>query len=212
MCLLDGEIMMLHRVTTTIDSLSEVILTLAYGGMSGLLIARRENDPQAEEGKILFSQGKIVEATAPYRMGADALAWMRTWKGCVFSFHPSEESQHMLAVSPKVLDNRIGTGKIAAPRREPPAGGVSETAKGTVVLPNAQFSGRVPYRIESNEKALQWLKAARHSRLHRHVFLLVDGRRSVDDLVRLTGHGRDEVISCLRDLKKLRIICCSEEL
>jgi len=50
---------MLYRVTTTIDSLAKIIQTLSSGGMSGLLVARRENDTSLEEGKILFSREKL---------------------------------------------------------------------------------------------------------------------------------------------------------
>lgn len=204
---------MLDRVTTTIDSLAKIIQTLSSGGMSGRLLARRENDARLEEGEILFTKGKIVEAKAAYRVGMEALDWMRTWHDCVFSFHPSKESQHIPIIPPTVLSDAAKAGNTTRLNQAPPVSkplGVrrqkSDTSKLVVVLPEAVFPEAVPYRTQANDKALRVLKEAACSRIHRHVFLLIDGHRSISDLMRLIGRDKDEVIKLLRDLEKLNII------
>ena len=206
---------MLRRVTTTIDSLDTIIQALSNGDMSGHLIARRRKDTNSEEGEIFFERGKIVAAKAADRLGADALNWMSSWKFCTFSFHPSKDSQHIPAL-PGVLSkptNARSTGDTAEIRqmsrvrklerkneKEP------ESSKLLVVRSGALFPGAVPYRTEADDKALELLKAAEYSRIHRHIFLLVNGRRSVVELIRLTGRDKYEVFKCLRDLEKLLLI------
>jgi hypothetical protein len=207
---------MLRRVTTTVDSLANIIQTLANGSMSGHLIARRENDTGFEEGELSFAQGRIVKAKVAHRSGVDALNWMKTWKGCTFSFHPSKESKHIPALTPDVLNDptdvpvRRNTAELEqvplVRRLSGENGKKSETAKVLAVRPDAMFPGAVPYRTEADDKALQLLKATEYGRVHRHIFLLVDGYRSVVELIRLTGRDKDEVVKALRDLEKLRVI------
>jgi hypothetical protein len=207
---------MLRRVTTTIDSLANIIQTLSQGGMSGQLIARRGSDMTSEEGEIFFFHGKFVAAKAADRVGADALKWMNTWKDCTFSFHPSKESRHIPVLPPDVLSNSTDAlamrdttelrqnslvRKLVKENEK-----ASETSKIPIVRPGALFPGAVPYRTEANDKALQLLKAAKYSRIHRHIFLLVNGHRSVVELIRLTGRDKEEVVKSLRDLEKLLII------
>lgn len=204
---------MLDRVTTTIDSLAKIIQTLSSGGMSGRLLARREHDMRLEEGEIFFTKGKIVDAKAAYRVGVEALDWMRTWQDCAFSFHPSKESQHIPILPPTVLidaaNARSTTGFNQAPPVKKPLGvrrQKPDTSKLVVVLQETLLPEAVPYRTQAADKALQLLKEEACSRIHRHIFLLVDGHRSVSDLMRLIGRDKDEVVKLLRDLEKLDII------
>src|SRR6266567_5597563 len=111
---------MLDRVTTTIDSLAKIIQTLSSGGMSGRLLARRKLGMRLEEGEIVFTKGKIVEAKAAYRMGVEALDWMRTWKDCAFSFHPSKESQHIPILPPEVRSNAASAKNTTGLQQVPP--------------------------------------------------------------------------------------------
>lgn len=204
---------MLDRVTTTIDSLAKIIQTLSSGGMSGHLLARREHDMESEEGEIFFTKGKIIDAKAAYREGIEALDWMRSWQDCAFSFHPSKESQHIPILSPTILSDAAKAGNTTRLNQVQPVGkplGVrrqkSDTLKLVVVLPKTLSLVAVPYRTQAGDKALQILKEEACSRIHRHIFLLVDGHRSVNDLMRLIGRGKDEVFKLLRDLEKLDII------
>ncbi len=207
---------MVDRVTTTVDSLAKIIQTLANGSMSGHLIARRDNKRILEEGEIFFVYGKIVAAKAVDRVGVDALNWMKVWKDCTFSFSPSKESKHIPILAPGLLNNptntvpmtsRTDTRKIPSVRKV-----VNESGKGAenpifqLALPESLSPQAVPYRTETDARALQILKATEYSRLHRHLFLLVDGHRTVAELMRLTGRNIDEVTKYLRDLEKLPII------
>ena len=65
---------------------------------------------------------------------------------------------------------------------------------------------QAPHRLWQGQDALTFLERARASRLHRHVFLLLDGQRTIADLVRITGHSFEEVSRLLNDLERMGII------
>jgi hypothetical protein len=68
-----------------------------------------------------------------------------------------------------------------------------------------------PYRLWQGQDALLFLDKVKASRLHRHVFLLLDGQRTIDDVVRITGHSFAEVKLLLNDLEHLGIIKQEQE-
>jgi hypothetical protein len=205
---------MLRRGTTTVDSLVAIIQTLSNGGMSGHLIAERRNATgSSDEGEIVFEHGGVIEARAAYRKGVDALIWMSTWEDCTFSFRPSKESEHIPVLSPDLLKHATTRNTTKLNNSPSVRKIVSEKNKNkledteALIIPPAPLSPDViPSRIEAYDKALQLMKIAEYSRIHHHIFLLVDGHRSVGELIRLTGRRKDDVVKLLRDLEKLHII------
>jgi hypothetical protein len=216
--LLIGDIVMSRRVTTTVDSLVTIIQTLSNGGMSGHLIAKRSNAMgSSEEGEIFFVRGGIVEAKTGYRRGVDALIWMSTWEDCTFSFRPSRESEHVPVLSPDILkqETKVPTMSNTPEREHTPLVRKLASEKNkkklvdtdALILPPKPLPREVvPSRTEAYDQALQLLKIAEYSRIHHHMFLLVDGRRSVAELIRLTGRREEDVARFLRDLERLHII------
>ncbi|HZR44395.1 MAG TPA: DUF4388 domain-containing protein [Ktedonobacteraceae bacterium] len=208
--------MMLRRVTTMIDSLASIIRTLSDGGMSGHLIARRRNGGQSEDGEIFFVHGKIIDAKTADRVGIDALNWMKTWKDCIFSFRPSRDSEHIPVLSPEVLRNQTNaqpTKEATEPRQTSPIRKLArvlnkepENANSPVVDPETLLPEAIPYRAEDYDKALQLMRQKAYSRVHLHIFLLVDGHRSVAELIRLTSRRKDQIVRLLRDLETLGVI------
>ena len=63
-----------------------------------------------------------------------------------------------------------------------------------------------PLRIQPDDVAIQILNENRFSRLHLHLFLLVDGQRNVVELARLIGKKPEEVQRLLNDLEAIGII------
>jgi hypothetical protein len=68
-----------------------------------------------------------------------------------------------------------------------------------------------PQRLWQGQDALLFLERTRASRLHRHIFLLLDGKRTLPDLVRITGHSPEEVKRLLNDLERLGMIKQEQE-
>ena len=70
---------------------------------------------------------------------------------------------------------------------------------------------QAPQRIWQGQDALTFLERTRASRLHRHVFLLLDGQRNLPDLARITGHSPEEIKRLLNDLERLGMITQGHE-
>jgi hypothetical protein len=67
------------------------------------------------------------------------------------------------------------------------------------------FSAR-PLRIQHNDTGIQILNRKKFSRVHLHLFLLVDGQRDIIELARLVGKRPEEVQKLLIDLEAIGII------
>jgi len=65
---------------------------------------------------------------------------------------------------------------------------------------------KIPQRVQQNDTGIQVLNQKRFSRLHLHLFLLVDGQRNIVELARLVGKRPEEVQKLLIDLETLGII------
>ena len=63
-----------------------------------------------------------------------------------------------------------------------------------------------PLRIHHKETGIQILNRENFSRVHLHLFLLVDGQRNVVELARLVGRKPEEVQKLLIDLETIGII------
>lgn len=64
----------------------------------------------------------------------------------------------------------------------------------------------IPFRLLQGPEALSYIQRAGLSRLHRHIFFLLDGQRSADDLARLTGHQLIDILRLLADLERVGLI------
>jgi len=63
-----------------------------------------------------------------------------------------------------------------------------------------------PFRLLNGSDAVSYMDRYHLSRLHRHVFFLLDGQRTVVDVVRLTGRSFHEIQSLLAELERLGLI------
>lgn len=70
---------------------------------------------------------------------------------------------------------------------------------------------QAPQRIWQGQDALVFLERTQASRLHRHVFLLLDGQRTLPDLARITGHSPEEIKRLLNDLERLGMVKQEQE-
>jgi hypothetical protein len=73
-------------------------------------------------------------------------------------------------------------------------------------LPSATIRLRAPYRLLNGPEAVNYIERFGLSRLHRHVFFLLDGQRVAVDIVRLTGRSFYEIQSLLAELERLGLI------
>ncbi len=76
----------------------------------------------------------------------------------------------------------------------------------TYLAPTQQPTASKPFRLLQGPEALGYIQRAGLSRLHRHIFFLLDGQRSAEDLARLTGHQLVDILRLLADLERIGLI------
>lgn len=197
---------MIQQIKTETDRLADVIQVLQLGQKTGKLIVERSDNSIFEQGLITFVNGQITQVRVNQLRGADALSWLRSWRHCHFTF--------LVEQNPGVL----GILRQMPPLEYPPPGQIM-----TPLPPTSSSASLDPQQAPSTEATLTpWLVApypVRHieegirlierlglSRAHRHLFLLIDGRRTVKELIRLIAYTPGDVLKLLLDLKRAGVI------
>lgn len=193
---------MTERRGTTTDQLVSIIQVIQMGRKSGTLTVERGENMNLEEGTIIFVQGQITEAHVGRRNNQVALAWFKTWKACRFTFVPTVSARP--------------TGQMPAMPAETPRVALKETNPHLSTPPSAvqpergtgplQDASPLPRRILPAEEALRLVELGGLSRVHRRLLLLIDGRRTTQELVRLMGRSPDDVQKLLHDLAYIRVV------
>ncbi len=188
------------------DKLANVIQVIQLGRKTGILQVERGEGTKLETGSITFMQGQITHASSGTRSSQAALVWLNTWNACRFTFTPTEPERltgplSALPHTPK-----------GAPSQEkfPPLSAPPSPVRPSQQLNNSQGTPspamRIPYRTCPIDEAQRRLAQAGLSRTHRHLFLLVDGHRSLPELVRLIGRKPEEVQKLLYDLEYIGVL------
>jgi hypothetical protein len=201
------------------DRLVRVIQVIQLSQGSGLLTAWRGEGEVVEEGTIVFVRGQITEAEAGRRKGQAALNWLTTWGKCRYSFTPSavdEYTKQLLARLAAGIDQGEKTSTV---RAQPPVPPSSERLSGPSpwALPDNRPSEQstaagaspylqIPYALRPFDQALRLIELNGFSRIHRHLLLLIDGKRTVLELARLVGRSPQEIGQALDDLERIGLI------
>lgn len=191
---------MSQRRGTLTDQLTNVIQVIQLGRKSGLLTVERGEGSKVERGEITFVRGQITQAQVGNIGGQLAFNWLSTWGACRFTFTPASASS---STTQPLYAREIQSSDTNPRFRIPP------TTQLTPAIPTAQRAGSslsIPQRKAPGDQALRILERAGLSRLHRHLFLLVDGRRTTTELVRLMGKNYEDVYRLLLDLEQIGII------
>jgi Domain of unknown function (DUF4388) len=211
----------MSQYETATDRLVNAIQSIQLGRASGVLTARRGEGATQEEGFIVFVNGQVAEASVGRRTGSGALNWLSTWGRCRFSFVPSDTSPiatPSLPPSPGAIgDQHRNTGsypRMQAPTSDKRSGSLLPSGPHTSAAGQPNLSAPIaiiPSTTQPLGEALHLIEQSRLSRIHKHLFLLIDGHRSVTELVRLTGKNQDEVHALLRDLLRTGVIRIGEK-
>jgi hypothetical protein len=196
---------------TVTDRLLNVIQVLQLGKKTGHLTVERDEGKGQEKGEIIFIQGQVTQAYGGNLRGQEALNWLSTWGACRFIFVPATPEK---TTSPLVPE------PVRLPRATQPLGDTnprftaampvvqqrSEWANTTNQLAGSSRGLAVPRRIRSVNVSLHLLEQGQLSRAHRQLFLLIDGQRTVTELVRLTGRLPEEIQRLLQELEHIGVI------
>lgn len=194
-----------QRGTTTSD-LSNVIQVIQLGRKTGLLTVERGEGTTREEGAISFANGQVVQVRASRLTGQAALKWLQTWGECRFIFVPTNTERttqplpSLQGSTTQALTETQQQHAFSSTARITPTGalGISKSLPRTPQI--------VPWRTRSFEEATHVLEKAGLSRLHRHLLLLVDGQRTLQELARLVGRSPEDVQRLLNDLTTIGLI------
>jgi Domain of unknown function (DUF4388) len=174
---------------TSIDRLADIMNVLHIGHKTGVLTVERGENGTYEEGIIMFVNGQVVEAQVGRRHSVEAMQWLTTWGACRFRFDSS------LSVPTQTLPHNI-----FAPAQS------NGQLKNSVQAQGSAPSPSVPRQAEPVDTALALMQSLALSRAHRRLFLLIDGRRNIIDLARLSGTPLDQTYNLLQELQRARLI------
>jgi hypothetical protein len=202
-----------HRLVTFIQSIQ-----LRRG--SGLLSAKRGQGASAEEGSITFINGQVTEAKVGRYTGSEAFNRLSTWENCQFSFvlQRSSQEEHLNRVHTDALESLPSTAELdVLPKTQPLPSALEGSRKNPETpqyfTPFASTQGHldlsgtgVPRPGRRLSAALQMIELMGLSRTHLRLFLLIDGKRSIDQLAPLIGRTPNEVSELLHDLERASVI------
>jgi Domain of unknown function (DUF4388) len=201
------------------DRLVSVISSIQRGRRSGVLTTQRG----VEEGTIVFVNGQITEARVGRQRGAAARNYLSTWGSCRFLFVPASSEAGVRVDQPSLPAKGSSTGPLAlgsplhttntrwpdqqAPDPSAPGGQegprrAGEGLKGSIEAP----ASAAPYPLQPLEAALRLIEQHGLSRVHRQLFCLVDGRRTIVEMVRLMRKRESEIYRLLGDLEHAHVI------
>jgi hypothetical protein len=176
---------------TVTNKLADVLQVLQLARRTGKLEVERAGAGNViEQGLITLHNGQIIDASfGPYKGGA-ALDILSKWGTCYFTFHVSTTSGSVAPLNTPLPRSPVTNGL----RREPTTGPLAGPMPGTF------------YRIYAVEEALPQFSSKGLTRVHRQLFLLIDGQRAVPELARLIGRSSAEVEALLADLERTGFI------
>ncbi len=205
-----------QQPATLTDRLANVIEVIQLGRKTGILMAERDTGSMLEQGMITFVKGQVTQASIGQHIGSLAFNMLKTWGTCRFTFAPSEASQITQPLAPVTSEASTLRGFVTDPTLRTPAAANhkqdnsmparGQGMNGTWGMQSGPAADEVPYPIHPYNEALAWIERAGLSRVHRRLFLLIDGYRSTPELVRLMGRGQEEVNALLRDLESAGLI------
>ncbi len=183
-----------QRETAT-ERLADVIQVIQLGRRTGMLSVERGQGPTFEEGTLTFANGQITQANVGTHRGPEALNILMAWRSCLFAF-----------ITPPT--NNTGSLQVPTFYANAQQNSQNNGRYNTLPLPanTRPLSGNAPYRIKPIEEVLPVMDQMGFSRSHRRLLLLVDGQRSIPELIRLVGRTSEEVFQHLNDLERAGFI------
>lgn len=213
---------MSQQPKTETDRLANVIQVLQLGQKTGRLVVERNEGPLFEQGIILFLNGQVIQASVNQQQGPDVLAWLKSWGACRFTFtpgqHPGTTTQIPMTQPPPSTTGGSGFYRIidrhsqTTPSTGPIYSQQDISARTTGTLgsagpPRVPTAWLVtPYRTRHMEDGMHLIEQMGLSRTHRRLFLLIDGGRTVKELIRLMAHDPQDVLRLLQDLERAGVI------
>jgi hypothetical protein len=194
---------MAQQREATTNRLVGIITDIKLERKSGQLRVRRGEGLTSEEGILTFAQGQVTQARVGRRSGADALNWLSVWGQARYTFISSTSVEELTPTFPALPSSSPGR-KVTNPEMPAirPTTDRLELTHSTRNIPGEE----VPHACMNLGEATARIERAGLPRIHRRLYLLIDGHRSVYELAPLIGKRVEEMRSMLHDLEWLGII------
>jgi hypothetical protein len=215
-----------YEITT--ERLVNVIRSIKLGQQSGELTVRRGEGGMLEEGTVVFVSGQMTQAAVGRRSGLTAFNHLCTWGYCRYTFLSSVPGEFRPVNLPPAFPSerlRAATDTISE-AQHPRAPGTNALTGGQISFPGALSPPPQIYEENNSNVAregpggnrivlrstrplndvLRLINQQRLSRSHRQLFLLIDGQRSLAELMLLMRKNHYEIHALLRDLEHLGVI------
>lgn len=186
---------------TTTESIEDLLGAMRAQQQTGLLRVEYFRKGRLEEGEIYLSLGQPIYARTARLAGAEALQHLLGWRNYYYSFVDNE---------PPPPANIFPSFNTAPPAQQTPIPmpalqPVGAALRWTVQGPVAAVQDRERQVLQKNrvERDVFSLGLTRRQRL---VYFLIDGRRSVAELVRLTNKTVQEVDEIINELQAQGLI------
>src|SRR5262249_193828 len=133
----------------------------------------------------------VMNASVGPLQGSDAFKKLMLWTACHFVFEAASLSTSTTSVHspPAAPSARSSTGALKPDTGKLPA-----------------YSSTISYRLWPVQEALPYFQRLGLSRVHRQLFLLIDGKRSIYELMTLIRRHPQEVFALLADLERAGLI------
>jgi hypothetical protein len=211
------------------DQLVSTIQVIQRSHGTGVLTARRGKNATLEEGVLYFTRGQVTEARVGGHTGTKAFNLLSTWEKCTFVFVFADERDRPL---PFVSSSPLSSGSDSLSVRDalhteentPPYIAVSPLHKKGVLFHSPEMSKvgeeyspsmlsltAIPRLAGQATAILQIFDSTHLSRIHRQICLLVNGQRTVADIMRLSGRSHAEICKLLRDLERTSLLWIQDE-
>ena len=189
--------------------MSDLFALIRTRRQSGLLSVERYENGRFEEGEVSFQKGFPVNARSGSRTGQDALSYLHAWSQVDFSFTPeTTETSNPLPASPipppPVMRPTNTTQPLSPPRQRtpPPHTDLPQPSSSQPANTRSAFYERTPRKLVNEQNVMNMAL----TRPQRSLYLLIDGRRTVADLIRFTNRDAQEVYQLLSELQARGLI------
>jgi hypothetical protein len=204
-----------QQPTTLTDRLANVIQVIQLGRKTGTLIVERSSGNSLEYGTVGFVNGLMTQASVHELRGLAAFQWLYTWGTCRFTFTPSDSAattSKLHSLRPDLLpasehqrfQDTDPTLRIQAQTKAFSGSGNDQNHQSNLLPHNV--SATIPNQVRPWEDAVQRIERMQLSRVHRQLFLLIDGHRTTTDLARLMGRRQVDVDTLLQDLERADVV------
>ncbi|BCL79874.1 DUF4388 domain-containing protein [Ktedonobacteria bacterium brp13] len=213
------------------DQINNVLQVIELGRKTGRLTVERGEAEQQEKGEIVFSNGHIVDVHCGQLSGMAAFNQLQTWGPCRFVFVNNSTEQAPGALqeysplttrenSPRTTGSMTTIQRDTQPNKttqRQSTGPLSAFSTGPLPPKPAPMQqsgtgwagdnrGPTPRRTSPADEGLARLAQFQVSRQHRQCYLLIDGRHSFAELIRLMNRTPGEVQQILQDLINIGIV------